>query len=185
MFKEEILENERRSRIYEFIKKNPGLHLRELQRRLNLPLTSLEYHIDYMVRKNVLFKESGKHYSRYYARHLDDEDKKILKSLRQKRLREIVIILLQKEKAKYSFLLRILDIPPSTLSFYLKYLIKNKIISKNKIGYENIYTINEKDRIAKVLITYKSSFIDKLIDKTLNTWLETQFRKNPRSEERK
>ncbi|MEJ2271622.1 MAG: winged helix-turn-helix transcriptional regulator, partial [Candidatus Bathyarchaeota archaeon] len=78
MFKEEILENERRGEIYEFIKKNPGLHLRELQRRLNLPLTSLEYHIDYMVRKNVLLKESSKHYSRYYVRHLDNEDKRIL-----------------------------------------------------------------------------------------------------------
>jgi predicted transcriptional regulator len=182
MFKKEILENERRGEIYEFIKKNPGLHLRELQRRLNLPLTSLEYHVDYMVRKNVLLKESSKHYSRYYAKHLDDEEKRILKSLRQKRLREIVLILLEKEKAKYSFLLKSLDIPPSTLSFYLKYLIKNKIISKNKIGYENIYFLNEMDRIAKVLITYKGSFIDKLIDKTLNTWLETQFRKNPRTE---
>ncbi len=184
MFKEEILENERRNEIYEFIKKNPGLHLRELQRRLNLPLTSLEYHIDYMVRKSVLMKESSKHYSRYYAKHLDDEDKRILKSLRQKRLREIVLILLEKEKAKFSFLLESLDIPPSTLSFYLKYLIKNKIINKNKIGYENIYSLIEIDRIAKVLITYKSSFIDKLIDKTLNTWLETQFRNNPRNEQR-
>ncbi|MEJ2280864.1 MAG: winged helix-turn-helix transcriptional regulator [Candidatus Bathyarchaeota archaeon] len=177
MFKEEILENERRGEIYEFIKKNPGLHLRELQRRLNLPLTSLEYHIDYMVRKNVLLKESSKHYSRYYVRHLDNEDKRILKSLRQKRLREIVILLLQKEKVKYSFLLESLDIPPSTLSFYLKYLTKNNIVGKNKIGYENIYYISERERVAKVLMTYKSSFIDKLIDKTLNTWLETQFLK--------
>ncbi|MEJ2241123.1 MAG: winged helix-turn-helix transcriptional regulator [Candidatus Bathyarchaeota archaeon] len=180
MFKQEILENERRGEIYDFIKKNPGLHLRELQRRLNLPLTSLEYHIDYMVRKNVLLKESSKHYSRYYVRHLDEEDKRILKSLRQKRLREIVILLLKKEKVKYSFLLESLDIPPSTLSFYLKYLTKNKIVSKNKIGYENIYSINERERVAKVLMTYKSSFIDKLVDKTLNTWLETQFLKNPK-----
>ncbi|MEJ2271623.1 MAG: winged helix-turn-helix domain-containing protein, partial [Candidatus Bathyarchaeota archaeon] len=102
---------------------------------------------------------------------------RILKSLRQKRLREIVILLLQKEKVKYSFLLESLDIPPSTLSFYLKYLTKNNIVGKNKIGYENIYYISERERVAKVLMTYKSSFIDKLIDKTLNTWLETQFLK--------
>ena len=180
MFKEEILENERRGEIYDFIKKNPGLHFRELQRRLKLPLTSLEYHIDYMVRKKILLKESGKHYSRYYVKHLDEYDKKILKSLRQRRLREIVLILLSKKKAKYSFLLESLNIPPSTLSFYLKYLVENKVIGRNKIGYENIYSIKEKDRIAKVLMTYRSSFLDKLIDKTMNTWLETQFIKNPK-----
>jgi predicted transcriptional regulator len=176
MFKEEILENERRGEIYEFLKKNPGLHLRELQRRLNLPLTSLEYHIEYMVRKKVLVKESSKHYSRYYATPLKEEDKRILKSLRQRRIREIVLILLSKKKAKYSYLHEKLGIPASTLSFYLKYLIKNNIVNKSKIGYENIYSIKQEEKVAKVLMTYRSSLIDKLIDKTLNTWLETQFR---------
>jgi predicted transcriptional regulator len=175
MFKEEILENERRGEIYDFIKKNPGLHFRELQRRLNLPLTSLEYHLDYMVRKKVLLKESSKHYSRYYVKHLDEDEKRILKSLRQRRLREIVIILLSKKKAKYSQLLETLEIPPSTLSFYLKYLVENNVISRHKIGYENIYSIINKDQVAKVLLTYRSSFLDKLIDKTMSTWLETNF----------
>ena len=102
MFRQEILENERRGNIYEFIKKNPGLHLRELQRRLKLPLTSLDYHLEYMVRKKVLLKESSEHYARFYIKQLDDEDKKILHSLRQKRPREIVLIILSKEKIKYS-----------------------------------------------------------------------------------
>ena len=39
---------------YNFIKNNPGLHFRELQRRLKFPLTSLEYHLSYMVRKKIL-----------------------------------------------------------------------------------------------------------------------------------
>jgi len=87
------------------------------------------------------------------------------------------LILLSKKKAKYSELLSTINIPPSTLSSYLKILIQNDVISRHKIGYENIYSIEETDRVTKVLITYKGSFLDKLVDKTLNTWLETQFRK--------
>jgi len=48
MFKEEILENDRRRKIYTVIKKNPGLHIRELQRVLDIPLASLQYHLNYM-----------------------------------------------------------------------------------------------------------------------------------------
>ena len=178
MFKEEILDNERRGKIYDFIRKNPGLHLRELQRRLTIPLSSLEYHLDYMVRKKILFRESEGHYTRFYAKHLDSEDKKILRFLRQKRLREIVLIILSEQKVKYSSLLDSLKIPPSSLSFYLKYLVENKVISRHKIGYENIYFIEESDRVTKVVATYKASLLDRLVDKTLRTWMETLSQKS-------
>ena len=74
MFKDVILENERRRDIYDFVKKNPGFHMRGLQRQLEMPLASLEYHLDYMVRKNVLLKEIDGRYTRYYARPLEKED---------------------------------------------------------------------------------------------------------------
>lgn len=183
MFKNEILENERRGKIYKFIKKNPGLHFRELQRRLKVPLASLEYHLDYMVRKKVLFRESEGHYTRYYVEQLDAEDKKILRSLRQRRLREIVLIILSKEKVKYSNLLEVLKFPSSTLSFYLGYLYNRNVIGRRKIGYENFYFIKEKERVTKVMTTYKSSFMDRLIDKTLGTWMETPFRKNDKKKQ--
>ena len=159
-------------------KKNPGLHFRELQRRLKFPLASLEYHLEYMVRNRVLLKENEGHYTRFYIKHLDSEEKKILSSLRQKSLREIVLIILSEEKIKYSDLLESLGIPPSTLSFYLKHLVENNLISRQKIGYENIYFIKEKIRITKVLSTYRTSFIDKLLDRTMSTWMETKFEKN-------
>src|SRR4030066_98710 len=95
MFKEEILGNENRRRVYSVIEANPGIHMRELQRVLDMPLTTLEYHLTYMSRKKILFKESDGHYNRYYVRPLDSEDKKILSALRQKRMREIVFLVLK------------------------------------------------------------------------------------------
>lgn len=117
MFKEEILENENRRKIYEFIEDSPGIHLRELQRVLNMPLTTLEYHLSYMARKNIIHSETGPHYKRYYAKTLNAEDKKMLSALRQKRMREIVLLILSNGKAKYQFMADYLKIPHSTLSF--------------------------------------------------------------------
>jgi predicted transcriptional regulator len=173
MFKDEILENENRRRIYLKVSSNPGIHLRELQRILDMPLTTLEYHLSYMSRKQILFAETDSYYKRYYAKSLGTQDKKVLSALRQKRLREIVFMVLRGKKAKYQFLADYFKLPNSTLSFYLKYLVEKGILAKEKIGYETLYTVKDEDSVAKVLIAYKEGIVDKLIDKAINTWLET------------
>jgi predicted transcriptional regulator len=175
MFKDEILENQKRRDIYSIVETNPGIHLRELQRILNMPLTTLDYHLTYMNRKKILFAEKDGHYLRYYVRPLDPQDKKVLAALRQERMREIVLLILINKKAKYQFLLDYFALPHSTLSFYLKYLVERNILAREKIGYENIYTVKDEDRIAKVLVAYRSSFLDRLVDKTIKTWMETHF----------
>ncbi len=173
MFKDEILENENRKKIYNVIVENPGIHLRELQRILETPLTTLEYHLSYMVRRKIIYSENDLHFKRFYTKPLEKEDKKVIAALRQKRLREIVLLILSNEKAKYQFLSEYLKLPNSTLSFYLKYLGDKGILAKERVGYETFYTVKDEDRVAKVLIAYRSSFLDKLVDKSLNTWLET------------
>jgi predicted transcriptional regulator len=184
MFKEEILENKRRSKIYVAIAKNPGLHIRQLQRILDIPLASLQYHLVYMARRKVILEEKAEHYTRYYCKLLEAEDKKVLLVLRQKRLREIVMIILVSKKAKYRFIVQTLKLPNSTISFYLKYLLDNRIIERTKIGYENIYTLKDEDRIAKILIAYQPSFLDTLVDKWASTWLENRFGKDKSEEEK-
>jgi hypothetical protein len=47
-----------------------------------------------------------------------------------------------------------------------------------KIGYENLYTVQDEERVAKVLIAYRSNFLDKLVDRTLAAWMETHFRRD-------
>jgi predicted transcriptional regulator len=176
MLKEAILENDRRREIFNFVKANPGLHLRELQRRLVLPLTSLEYHLNYMVRKNVMYKERDGRFTRFYARLLDEKDMEVISVLRQRRLREIVLIILGKDGAKFQELQGILGLPSSTLFYYLKHLMDHEVITRDQVGSETVYNVND-DRVAKALIAYKPSFLDKLVDKALYAFMETQFRK--------
>ncbi len=184
MFREEILENARRQKIYAIIKKNPGMHIRELQRMLDIPLASLQYHLNYMSRRNVIVEEKSEHYTRYYSNPLDPEEKKLLSVLRHKRLRELVLIISVNKKAKYRLIVEELKIPTSTASFYLRCLVESGIVERTKVGYENIYTIKDEDRIAKILIAYQSSLLDTLVDKWASTWLENRFGKNNQNEEK-
>jgi predicted transcriptional regulator len=173
MHKEVILENENRRKIYLLIEANQGIHLRELQRLLDMPLTTLEYHLSYMTRKKIIYGEKKDQFRRYYTKPLEPDDKKVLAVLRQKKMREIVLTVISLKQAKYQLIADNLGLPYSTLSFYLKYLVDREILEREKIGYETVYRVRDEERVAKVLIAYKASLFDKLIDKALNTWLES------------
>ena len=177
MFKDEILENARRRKIYKVILENPGLHIRQLQRIVGIPLTSLQHHLNYMSRRNIVLEEKSEHYTRYYSKLLDSEDKKILLLLRQKTARQIVMMILVNKKAKYRSIVQASGLPSSTISFHLKQLLDNQVVERTKIGYENIYTLKDEDKITKVLVAYQPSFLDKMVDKWTSTWLENQFGK--------
>lgn len=175
MFKDIVLENSRRKKIYNFIRKNPGIHLRELQRKLSIPLSSLEHHVEYMIRKDIIDKEREGRYTRYFAGHLTKEEREVISALRHAKLREIVSIVLKQKEVKSQDFIDHLNIPSSTLSYYLKYLVEHSILVRQKIGYENIYSIKDQ-RVGKILIIHEPSLVDKLADKALRTFLETDFK---------
>ena len=95
---------------------------------------------------------------------------------KEKKLREIVMLAIAKNQISYQNLLTILDLPSSTLSYYLKQLNDHGLISRERMGHENLYKV-EDERVEKVLVAYSSSFLDRLVDRVLFTFIETEFRK--------
>jgi len=143
-----------------------------------MPLTSLNYHLDYMVRRRILSSETKENLKKFYSVELDEKDKKVLTALRQKTIREIVLTIMEKSTVNYELLEDRFGLPRSTLYYYLKILVDKDILVRDKIGYQSLYKVKDEERVIKILITYKSTFLDKLVDKVLNTWIETRFHKN-------
>jgi len=129
-----------------------------------------------MIRHKIISKEKDGGFTRFFAQDLSQEEKRLLSTLRNKRLQEIILVLLTKNEIKYQDLRDQLEINSSSLSYYLKHLVDKNIIRRQKIGYENIYSIADR-RVAKVLIIYKPKLIDKLTDKVMRTFFESDFKK--------
>jgi predicted transcriptional regulator len=170
--KEKVLENDLRRKIYEFVKENPGLHMRELQRRLDIPLSTLEYHLDYLQRRDILVMEDDRRYCRYFGENLDKVDRRVLSALRQKRMREIILLTISDEMKCFKDLMDEIGIAASTLSSYLKNLENREILKKTRIGNENCYSVNNEDKVIRSLLIYHSSFVDRLVDRVLESLLE-------------
>lgn len=63
-----------------------------------------------------------------------------------------------------------IGLAPSTTSWHLNKLLKGQVIAKNKNGRESHFVLNEPELVAELLICYKESFLDTLLDNFAEMW---------------
>lgn len=152
----ELLELETRRKIYNLILRNPGLHLSKISEVLRMRTSLVEYHIFYLAKNEMISiaKEGG--YNRYYVKgKTGSVDKKILSLLRQELPLRIVLFLLKNKNAQHKTILKNFDVAPSTLSYHLKKLVQNEIITVTHFGENRGYTVNNREQIVDTIMRYK------------------------------
>lgn len=153
---DDVLELETRRKIYELVQKNPGLHLSRIAELLGMRTSLVEYHLIFLEKNQVITpsKESG--YARYFVKDsIGVNDKKTLSILRQDVPLRIILYLLKNVRAQHKGILENFDVSPSTLSYHLKKLVKNEIISVQTFGEERGYFIKNREEIIRILVQYK------------------------------
>lgn len=154
-----------RKRIFECVRSAPGIHFREIQRRTSLPIGVLEYHLNYLVTRSILVLDRGENFSRYFpGGEMSHEKRRILSALRQEIPRGIILFLLGHPGATHGELLGNFTISGGTLSYHIKKLVGMGVIRVEKVGRESRMTVIDPDKVADLLIVYRRTFIDKLVD---------------------
>jgi predicted transcriptional regulator len=160
-----------RDKVYSEIVKSPGLHFREIQRRTNLATGALQYHIDYLKKKNFIFDKKEGKFSRFYSSQETNQiDLELMNLLRQDQVRKIILIILQKKRISLINLKKETNMNTATLNFHLSKLISSKIVEQKKINSKNYYLIKNKLPIIEMLYCYRKSFLDSLVDNFLDIW---------------
>ena len=166
-----------RRTLYNLILKHPGLHIRGIQRRVNMPYTSLKYHLDYLVKHDLIVLKTYRRYQRYFTKDsMSCESKKIISSLREKTTNEIIIFLLVNVCSSRNELSKELGKDAATVSFHLNKLYELDLIEKaivndagvllpkhklaydrKPVGNEILYKLKNPSLIYDALITYQNS----------------------------
>ena len=166
-----ILELENRRKAYELVKKYSGCHFRELERKSNLPAGVLKYHLDFLNRHEIIRQEKDGNNMRYFPATIQLENTKLLSLLRRDSIRKIILFILVNKNPHHEDIASFVHLSPSTVSWHIKKLLKNNIISQMKEGRKTVYRLLiEEDKIIKTLILYKESFLDSLVNKTIEMW---------------
>ena len=159
-----------RKKIYNSLKRSPGLHFRELQRRTKLATGSLQYHLDYMLKRHLLKQEKDLKFTRFYLVRDSFEGQKEMNVLRQESLRKIVLLLLEKKRANNTQVSRWIGVSPSTASWHLSKLLEKGVVEKTKKGRKAVYTLVEPEKAKEILVKYKRSFLDEMVDNFVEVW---------------
>ena len=168
---EDVLELENRRRIYQLVSKFPGMYLREIEKELGLAIGVLDYNLSYLEKKGILTVEREGNRKRYFVgEDISFGDKTTIGILRQEIPRRIVLHLMLNPNASFQDVLAQFNISKSTLSFHMKKLTEADIVGSQKEGRSSFYYVIDQDNTARVILTYKASFLDSLVDRFAEVW---------------
>jgi predicted transcriptional regulator len=167
LHKKDILELPVRRKIYAIVKKYAGSHYREIERKVGLSTGQVKYHLDYLVRKRVIKQEKTGNNVRYFVLELSDCENSILGVLRSNVYRKLILYLMEKGAATHSDIRDYLGLSGSTISWHLKRLREMRVIGRNR----SLYRLEiDKDEVMKLLVAYRESFFDSLVDRAIEMW---------------
>lgn len=156
---DQLLELETRQSIYDLIERIPGLHMREIQRRLNLEVALVDYHLYIMEKAGIVISQKEGGYKRFYISPsesgLDSGQRRILGLLRQKIPLQITLFLLNEKEATHTRISNDLGIKPSKLSFHLKKMRRLGILRRLHPGEGKGYVLEDEPMVLRLLLRYR------------------------------
>jgi predicted transcriptional regulator len=166
-----VLELNIRKTIFELVRKHAGCHFRELERKSKLATGTIKYHLNYLVKNQLISEIKENNNIRYFPKGFNSENKRTLSVLRQKSVRNILLYILVHEYCNHEQIAKKVNLSNSTISWHLKKLIKSNIIQSHKEGRKTYFKIKiNKQDIINLLITYKESFLDQLVNNIIEMW---------------
>ncbi len=176
---EDVLAVKTRRDLFQYVRSNPGFHLREIARALNLSITLADYHLRFLEKNELVSWTMDGEYKRYYPRSqpgdaaarpaLSDEQKRILAYLRQPVPFRVLAFLMEREAASHKEILEHVPVSPSTLSHHLKKMQYAGILAQ--VEDRGGYRVSAPVSVARLMTTYDLATPDQ-VDTWIRVWGE-------------
>jgi predicted transcriptional regulator len=164
-----VLELNLRRKIYGIVRDYAGSHFREIERRSKIATGTAKHHLDYLKKQGLIKMEKTGNNSRYFPRGFNADNENIMGYLRQKSMRKIILEVFTNPGCIHEDIVKKVNLAPSTVSWHLKKLIDSNIIKSTKVGRKTQFKILiDKKIILNLLITYRESFFDKIVDNIID-----------------
>jgi len=136
---EEVLENENRSKILDFILEEPGIHFNELLRRVNISPGNLVWHLDILESYKIIGKKNIGHYICYFPYYNTNPIKAIDIQLAKSKITLEILNMIQKNPGIYvNQIAKALNLDHKTIIYHIKKLIESNLVENKKVGRKNL-----------------------------------------------
>ncbi len=196
-----VVELRSRQKIYDTIKRYPGLHLRELIRKVDYSNGTVRYHLKYLKKRDLIIEKTQDNYVRYFlSNEISTIEKELMGFMRQKIPRYIIINILFNMAASRAKISSDLEKSPEVVGYHLQRLYDAGIIKKAKVenGYVNfnkqkvkhkeynaktsevVYILSDYPKINDFFIVKKDWFEDAITAELIKYSIELEKNKHPK-----
>jgi predicted transcriptional regulator len=164
---------ETRRLIFQLIRDRPGAYTREIERELSMQFGLIQYHLGVLEQMNLLTSVDDGFRKRYYvSAEVSKYDREMLSVLKLKTPRRIAIYLIQNGDSTFDEILSQFEFTKSALSFHIKKLFASGIVKENRSSSRTTYEIADVDEVVRIIITYRATFLDNVVDSFIDSWLQ-------------
>lgn len=166
-------ELEELKKVYDVVKSSPGLDFRDVQARARLDIKSTRTCINTLKDHSIIEERQDDETFRFFpSSGMSERDKKTMGLLRQFIPRQAVLYLLKYPNSKINDIAREVHTSSDSLSKHLDKLSGLGLVEVKRSGLSTSANITDPTAVVKLLIEYKESFLDKLVNKFIETWTE-------------
>lgn len=146
-----------RKRVYDAVRRYPGIHVRGIERALATSATLAQYHLRKLEDEGYVEAKEQGGYTRYYptskgkAAKVTERDQPIVGLLREEVPLHVVLLLLDAGPLTHAQLVERLGIAKSTVSYHLAKLAELGVVER---GAGPELRLAERDRIYRLLLAY-------------------------------
>lgn len=146
-----------RQRVYEIVTRYPGLHLREIMRRVGTSSALAEYHLNVLEKHGLVTSTEERGYRRFYPARsprtpLSREDKRFLGLVRHPIALGIVLYLLERGRASHKDITDVVTVTKSTVTYHLKNLQEASVVARNI--EDRTFSLADAERARQLLAAY-------------------------------
>ncbi len=133
----DIFENENRLRIVTQILNNPGIHHNELQRSCDLQKGQLQWHLETLLKNNIIKKEKQGQYTIYFPITSSSEAINVYKNRlnKSKTTKNVFDIIIKNPGITSAEISRVLNLSRNTIKYHVDKLIGKQLIKLEKKGH--------------------------------------------------
>jgi DNA-binding transcriptional ArsR family regulator len=149
---------EPRDQVLAFVRHYPGVHVREVERRLHLSSKLANYHLAALEHDGLVERVQEKGYARFLPRvtkpRWSPRDIAFLCLMRRAVAFRITLLLLAKGEMTPGELARALDLAKPSTTYHLHLLEDDHVVSVDPRGRERWYSLADPDRVRGLLADF-------------------------------
>jgi len=170
-----------RQRIYNYIKNNPGSHLRRISKVLSIALGDTQYHLNRLENLNLVRSRRVGLYKTYYGDSISGErNEKISAILQQETPRDIILYLIENPGATHNQIASHKGFSGATINWHMSRLIQISLVYSHKEGkYTRYYLKGSVRDIVQLLKLYHPSLWNKLSSRLAEVFLDLSENSKP------